>query len=115
MPERVDGIDFNELELAQWGGISAPNVSPSNAARIYYSSLLDYLLASENGGDYSRLLTLAVASGLYLKLDQTTHQHVINGTPVFDEGIEATSTGDTAITANKDIKLKSGQKMIYDG
>jgi hypothetical protein len=35
----------------------------------------------------------------YLKLDQTTHQHVINDAPRFDGG----------------IVLKSGQKLIFDG
>ena len=36
---------------------------------------------------------------LYLKLDQTTHQHVISGTPVFDEG----------------ISILAGKKLILDG
>lgn len=35
----------------------------------------------------------------YLKLDQTTPQHVINGAPQFDEG----------------VVIKSGKKVVYDG
>ena len=36
---------------------------------------------------------------LSLHLDQATHQHVINGSPRFDNG----------------IIIKSGQKLIFDG
>ena len=36
---------------------------------------------------------------LSLHLDQTTHQHVTNGTPVFDEG----------------ISILAGKKLILDG
>ena len=32
-------------------------------------------------------LDTTAANALYLKLDQTTHQHVINGAPRFDSGI----------------------------
>lgn len=36
---------------------------------------------------------------LYLKLDQTTHQHIDNGAPHFDEGIE----------------VKAGKRLYLDG
>ena len=39
-----------------------------------------------------------------LKLDQTTPETVINGAPIFDEGI----------ISNGPIKLLSGQKLIFD-
>jgi hypothetical protein len=35
----------------------------------------------------------------YLKLNQTTHQHVVSGTPHFDKG----------------IAIKSGEKLVFDG
>ena len=41
----------------------------------------------------------ATLDGLYLKLDQTIHQHVTNGAPRFDAG----------------IVIKTGQKLIFDG
>jgi hypothetical protein len=37
--------------------------------------------------------------GLYLKLNQVIHQHVINGSPHFDGG----------------VVLKSGQRLVFDG
>jgi hypothetical protein len=40
-----------------------------------------------------------VTDDAQLKLDQTTHQHVISGTPVFDEG----------------ISILAGKKLILDG
>ena len=43
---------------------------------------------------------------LSLHLDQTTHQHVINGAPRFDGG----ATLDTPA-----IILKSGQRLVFDG
>jgi hypothetical protein len=67
--DRVDGIDLAELEIAQWDGITAPNVSPANSGRVYYDSTLDYLLLSENGGAYSRLLGITGANLTYLRLD----------------------------------------------
>ena len=42
----------------------------------------------------------------YLLLDQTTHQHVINGAPRFD--------GEVALDTPA-IIIKSGQKLIFDG
>ena len=52
---------------------------------------------------------------LSLHLDQTTPQTVSNGAPTFSQGIYANATGDTAITAYKDIVLRAGQKLIFDG
>jgi len=67
--EYVDGRLFEELEIAQWGGIPAPAVSPINTSRIYYDETLDYMLLSENGGPYSRLLNILAAAGIFLKID----------------------------------------------
>ena len=44
-------------------------------------------------------LSKVVADTYYLKLDQSTPQSVINGSPKFQEG----------------ITIKAGQKIIYDG
>jgi len=41
----------------------------------------------------------------YLKLDQTTPQTVINGTPVFNKGL----------TAKEHVTIKAGQRLYLDG
>lgn len=41
----------------------------------------------------------------YLKLSQTTPQTVINGAPTFNVGL----------SANDNIVLKAGKKLIFDG
>lgn len=51
---------------------------------------------------YGRLDFIGMTSteiGAYLKLDQTTPQRVINGSPHFDEG----------------LTIKSGKKLIFEG
>ncbi len=63
--DTVDGIESESFEVTQWDGLSAPSVSPSNSGRIYYDSTLDYMLSSENGGAYARLLNALSGSGLY--------------------------------------------------
>lgn len=68
----------------------------------------------DEGMDSAAIFTAGDAR--YLKLDQSgTPQAVTGGTPTFNEGITATATGDTAITANKNIVLKAGQRLIFDG
>jgi hypothetical protein len=42
---------------------------------------------------------IALIQDTFLKLDQTTHQHVVNGAPHFDDG----------------IVIKAGQKVVFDG
>lgn len=44
------------------------------------------------------------SDSLYLKLNQTTPQTIINGGPIFDAGL----------TSNNDISIKSGFKLILD-
>ena len=56
---------------------------------------LDYVI---DGEFYTEAEIVTLLSG-YLLLDQSTHQHVINGAPQFDGG----------------IILKSGQKLVFDG
>ena len=49
-------------------------------------------MADNIGGNFNDFpvvadITLSIADLRYLKLDQSTHQHVINGAPRFDNGI----------------------------
>jgi hypothetical protein len=90
----VDGKLFNEFEISQWDGISAPAVSPTNSARIYYDTTLDYLLSSENGGAYTRLLNLTSGNSTYLKLDGSNANVPINiGSQSFTTTGTLTATG----------------------
>lgn len=50
-------------------------------------------------------LTLAQLQSLFLKLDQTTPQTVVDGNPVFDAGLNS----------NGDVTLKAGEKLYLDG
>src|SRR3990167_6812208 len=74
----VDGKISDSFEVIEVDGISAPSVSPSNTGRLYYDSTLDYILLSENGAAYARLLSTLAADLLYFLLDQTTGQTVSN-------------------------------------
>lgn len=56
-----------------------------------------------------------VTDARYLKIDQSNPQTVVNGTPTFNEGITATSTNNTAVTANKNIVVANTKKVVYDG
>jgi hypothetical protein len=96
--EYVDGRLFEELEIAQWGGIPAPAVSPINTSRIYYDETLDYMLLSENGGPYSRLLNILAAAGTFLKLD-------CSNDPL---------TGDLDLNTKK-LYLRTGSTYLWDG
>lgn len=51
------------------------------------------------------VLSATGASALFLKLDQTTPQTVINGVPIFNVGLKS----------NGDVTIKAGQKLILDG
>ena len=62
-----------------------------------FTQTFDYTLSSSE--------IQAISNALYLKLDQTTPQTVINGAPIFDAGLRC----------NGAIILKSGQKLIFDG
>ena len=50
-------------------------------------------------------LTPGTAAKTYFKVDQTTPQTVINGTPIFNVGW----------FSNDDVKLIAGKKIIFDG
>ena len=51
---------------------------------------------------------LAAALALYLKLDTSND-------PLTGELVITPASGTNALKANKDITLKSGQKLIFDG
>ena len=53
MSERVNGVEFEEVELVQWDGIAVPAVAPAHKARIYYNPITDLLMLSVNGGAYT--------------------------------------------------------------
>lgn len=47
----------------------------------------------------------APSTGVYLKIDQSTPQTVINGRPIFNAGT----------MNNDDVKIIAGKKLIFDG
>jgi len=53
-------------------------------------------------------ITLSSGDARYLKLDTSND-------PLTGELVITPSTGTTALRANSDIVLKSGQKLIFDG
>ena len=56
----------------------------------------------------SNALTGKVADGVYLRLDTTND-------PLTGELVITPSSGSSALKANKDIILKAGQKLVFDG
>jgi hypothetical protein len=62
----VDGRIFDEFEVTQWDGITAPSVSPANSGRIYYDSTADTLKLSINGGAYFDIATSSTLTAYYL-------------------------------------------------
>jgi len=53
----IDGKDYQELEVADWSGMSAPSVSSVDMGRVYYDSISDTLKLSLDGGAYFDILT----------------------------------------------------------
>lgn len=50
----IDGHDRTKIDISEYNGISsAPSVSPSGKARIYFDSTTNTLRCSENGGAYT--------------------------------------------------------------
>lgn len=94
----VDGRYLDEFEITQWDSMTEPAVAPANSGRVYYNGTSDDLRLSLNGGAYSPFVTTSSGSSLYLLLDQTTPQTVINDAPIFEEGI---AIGDDAKTIKK--------------
>jgi hypothetical protein len=64
----------------------------------------------EEGMDSTAILNtlLAQLNALYLKLDTSND-------PLTGELVIIPAAGTNALRANKDITLKSGQKLIFDG
>lgn len=85
----LDGYLYDEFELTGWNAIGTPNVSATNTARIYYNGTSDDLQLSLNGGAYSPLVTTGSGIGLYLTLDQTIPQTILNGAPIFNAGLQS--------------------------
>lgn len=68
--------------------------------------MADEYRINSSTGDLDKIgLSQTTANGLYLKLDQTTPQTVLNDKPIFNAGAKS----------NGDIILKAGQKLIFDG
>lgn len=101
----VDGHELLDIEIANWAGMSAPAVSPSDHGRIYYDSILDTLRLSLNSGAYSDLLTTLSGSSLFFKLDQTTPQTVTGDKPIFSEGI---AVGDGSLDIQDLFRIVEG-------
>lgn len=101
--DMVDGHESLSTEIIEIGGISAPSVSPSNYGRLYYDSTLDYVLISENGGVYSRLLGVSAADLLYFLLNQSTGQTVSNVSSWTFSNFDALTLSGVPVTSDSDL------------
>lgn len=137
----VDGYIFDEFEIMGFDGMSAPSVSSSGDARLYFDATANKLKLSENTGAYTNIIQVAdevnitdaggyytgteveaalqeigagtTLGGIYLKLDQTTPQTVSNDKPIFDSGLTVGSTAATILASGGTLTL-GGTGVTYN-
>lgn len=87
----VDGYIFDEFEIMGFDGMSAPSVSSSGDARIYFDATANKLKLSQNTGAYSNLVTEAT-SGIFVpytgatsNVDLGAYNLTTTGTGTFGE------------------------------
>ena len=69
----IDGYEALDTEVQEYHGLgTAPSVSPSSKARIYYDTGVQLLELSVNSGVYSQILTLLSGNNIFIRGDSTS-------------------------------------------